>query len=71
MIDKFIALFEEYDDNAVFGDPKLVDMAKDFRDRFRELICECRGHNIIPDRCGRPEHYYCDVCMKLLENING
>jgi hypothetical protein len=28
----------------------------------RALICELKGHQVIDDQCGKPEHRFCTVC---------
>lgn len=30
---------------------------------IKALVCGIRGHDVIPDQCGKPEHDYCMTCM--------
>jgi hypothetical protein len=32
------------------------------------LICEFKGHKVIDDMCGKPEHRTCLVCQKPMPN---
>lgn len=63
--DKMIELFDEYRDSFGIDLEDQLDRACEFEDKFCELICEYRGHDIGPDQCGKPEHDYCYVCKKL------
>lgn len=69
-IDKMIALFDEYSEffgltSQNFPKYKPEEKQCEFEDKFKELICEYRGHYIGPDQCGKPEHDYCYRCGKL------
>lgn len=30
------------------------------------LLCKGLGHLATPDQCGKPEHYFCTYCRKLM-----
>ena len=68
--DKLIELFEEYREhfgltNKEFPEMEPQDKQCEFEDKFCELICEIKGHDIISDTCGIPEHDYCFMCNTL------
>lgn len=74
VIGKMIRLFGEYREslgltNADFPDDKPEDRAQEFEDKFCELICEYRGHDLVPDQCMKPEHYYCTMCNRRRDEI--
>ena len=74
VVQRMIELFEEYAKDFGLADAEYPcenhqERACEFEEKFRELICEYRGHEIGPDQCGKPEHDFCYRCHKLRTEI--
>ena len=69
IVDKMIELFCECSEGFADDDDDALKLQVKFEDGFRELICEYRGHRIVPDHCGLPEHFYCIVCNRRESDI--
>lgn len=33
-------------------------------DPLLKLICQIKGHRVVSDHCGKPEHDYCNWCRE-------
>lgn len=67
--DKLINLFWQYSDYLGVDDPEDRNLQLEFEEKFKDMICEINGHQIMPDQCGKPEHDFCGVCFKLKSDI--
>lgn len=69
MVEKMIALFEEYRASFGLGDQEYLDQQCEFEDQFKHLICEVKGHKLGPDHCNHPEHDICYRCGELASEL--
>lgn len=56
------ALFDEFSDSFGLPDPEHRERQCEFTTRMNAIICRHRGHTMVPDQCGKPEHDYCVRC---------
>ncbi len=70
-IEKMIELFHQYSDDFGIEWEECLKSQCEFEDKFNQLICEYKGHEVGPDQCGIPEHDYCCRCRKLRVDIEG
>jgi hypothetical protein len=76
VIEQMIELFDEYSGYLGLADTNFPEMHPqgkqcEFEDRFNELVCKYRGHDIGPDQCGKPEHDFCYRCRQLASSLQG
>lgn len=70
LIDRMIDLFENHRTSFGLDGEGFLDDQCEFETRFCHLICEYRGHDIVPDQCMKPEHDYCCVCNELKTDLD-
>lgn len=67
--DKMIRLFQEYRGSLGLADDRERSRQCEFEDKFAELICEAKGHDLGPDMYNKPEHDLCYVCDQLASDL--
>ena len=63
-------LFGDYREHFGLDDQDNLESKCDFEPEFAKLICQFEGHNLVPDHCGKPEHYFCTMCNVRREELD-
>ena len=74
LADDLIALFREYRECFGISDEDFPDEEPqtkqcEFEDKFTEIVCRHRGHDLVPDQCMKVEHDFCINCGKRRDSI--
>ena len=76
LANELVKLFLEYREyfgvsefDKSYPDENPLERQCDFENKFAEVFCNSRGHELVPDQCGKPEHDFCVMCNQTRESL--